>query len=43
MLNEMMPEGMPPADRRFDPLRQMQRAQADLNRLFGGLRFYPTT
>ena len=43
MLNEMMPEGMPPAGRRFDPLRQMQRAQADLNRLFGGLRFYPAT
>jgi HSP20 family protein len=43
MLNETMPEGMPPAGRRFDPLRQMQRAQADLNRLFGGLRFYPPT
>src|SRR3984893_16824864 len=43
ILNETMPEGMPPAGRRFDPLRQMQRAQADLNRLFGGLRFYPPT
>ena len=26
MLNEMMPERMPPADRRFDPIRQMQGA-----------------
>ena len=38
MLGEMIRE-MPPARQRLDPVRQMQRAQADLNRLFGGLRF----
>ena len=43
MLGEMMHREMPPAGQRFDPVRQMQRAQADLNRLFGGLRFYPAT
>jgi HSP20 family protein len=35
MLREMVPTG-----RGFDPVRETQRAQADLNRLFGGLRFY---
>jgi HSP20 family protein len=39
MLGEM-PSGMPSAGRRFDPVRQMQSAQDDLNRMFGGLRFY---
>jgi HSP20 family protein len=43
MLGEMMPREMPTASRRFDPVGQMQRAQADLNRLFGGLRFSSTT
>jgi HSP20 family protein len=35
MLKEMAPTG-----RGFDPVREMQRAQIDLNRLFGGLRLY---
>ena len=35
MASDMMPAGMPSAARRFDPVRQMQRAQADLSRLFG--------
>jgi HSP20 family protein len=43
MRGEMTFREMPPAGRRFDPVRQMQRAQTDLNRLFGGLRFYPAT
>ena len=43
MLGEMMLREMTPAGRRFDPVGQMQRAQADLNRLFGGLRFSSTT
>jgi HSP20 family protein len=37
MLGDMMH-----TSRRFDPARQMQRTPADLNRLFGGLLFYPT-
>lgn len=43
MHGEMTLREMPPAGRRFDPVRQMQRARTDLNRLFGGLRFYPAT
>lgn len=43
MSGEMTFREIPPAGRRFDPVRQMQRAQTDLNRLFGGLRFYPAT
>jgi HSP20 family protein len=43
MASDMMPAGMPSAARRFDPVRQMQRAQTDLSRLFGGLLFYPAT
>jgi len=27
--------------RRLDPVREMRRAQSDLNRFFGGLRFFP--
>lgn len=41
MLNDMMPREMTPAGRRLDPVGQMRRTQADFNRLFGGLRFYP--
>ncbi|MBB5662731.1 HSP20 family protein [Rhizobium leguminosarum] len=43
MRGEMTFGQLPPAGRRFDPVRQMQRARVDLNRLFGGLRFYPAT
>jgi HSP20 family protein len=43
MLGEMMLRETPTASRRFDPVGQMQRAQADLNRLFGGLRISATT
>jgi len=43
MLGEMMRREMPLVGRRFDPVRQMQRTQSDLNRLFGGLRFSSTT
>jgi HSP20 family protein len=32
---------MAPARRGFNPLLDMQRAQADLNRMFGTMRFYP--
>jgi HSP20 family protein len=42
MPNETMPEGVPPAGRRRSPAPDAE-AQADLNRLFGGLRFYPAT
>ena len=35
MLKEMVP-----TRRGFDPVRETQRAQTDLNSLFGGLRFY---
>ena len=42
MASDMMPAGMPPAVRRFDPFRQMLGAQSDLSRLFGGLLFYPS-
>jgi hypothetical protein len=31
---------MAPAWRGFDQIRETQRAQAELNRLFGGLRFF---
>lgn len=40
MLGQTMLREMPPAGGRMDPIRQMQRTQADLNRLFSGLRFY---
>jgi len=40
---ETMLREMTAAGRRFDPVRQVQRAQSDLNRLFSGLRFYPGT
>src|ERR1700754_443521 len=43
MVGEMTLRERPSAGRGFDPFRQMQRAQADLNRLFGALRFYPAT
>jgi HSP20 family protein len=39
MLGHTMLREMPPAGGRIDPVRQMQRTQADLNRLFSGLRF----
>jgi HSP20 family protein len=29
------------ANRGYNPLIEMQRAQADLNRMFGSMRFYP--
>lgn len=38
-----MLRGMVPTGQGLDPVREMQRAQADLNRLFGGLRFLPRT
>ena len=40
MLGQTMLREMPPGAGGLDPIRQMQRTQADLNRLFGGLRFY---
>lgn len=36
MLRQMMP-----VERAYKPWREIQRAQADLNRLFGGLRLLP--
>jgi HSP20 family protein len=36
MLREMAPAGLG-----YNPVREMQRAQADLNRMFGSMRFYP--
>ena len=39
MLGQTMLREMAPAGGRMDPFRQMQRTQADLNRLFSGLRF----
>jgi HSP20 family protein len=32
---------MAPANRGYNPVIEMQRAQADLNRMFGTMRFYP--
>jgi HSP20 family protein len=43
MLSSMLHREMPPAGGHFDPFRQMQSAQADLNRLFSGLASYPAT
>jgi HSP20 family protein len=34
--------GMVPTGRGLDPFREIQRAQSDLNRLFGGLRLQPS-
>lgn len=42
MLAGMVPNGMVPTGRGLDPLREIQRAQSDLNRLFGGLRLQPS-
>ena len=36
-----MVRGMTSATRGYNPLLDMQRAQADLNRMFGTMRFYP--
>jgi HSP20 family protein len=36
-----MLRGMTSATRGYNPLLDMQRAQADLNRMFGTMRFYP--
>src|SRR3984957_2327893 len=36
-----MVRGMTSATRGYNPLLDMQRAQADLNRMFGAMRFYP--
>jgi len=36
-----MLEGYSSARRPVDPFREMRRAQADLNQIFGGLRFVP--
>jgi HSP20 family protein len=36
-----MLRGMTPQTRGYNPLLDMQRAQADLNRMFGTMRFYP--
>jgi HSP20 family protein len=36
-----MLRGMTPQTRGYNPLLHMQRAQADLNRMFGTMRFYP--
>jgi HSP20 family protein len=36
-----MLRGMAPANRGYNPVIEMQRAQADLNRMFGTMRFYP--
>jgi HSP20 family protein len=41
MLNDMMPREITPTGRHRYPVDQMRRTQADFNRLFGGLRFYP--
>src|ERR1700710_503026 len=37
----VMLRGMTSATRGYNPLLDMQRAQADLNRMFGTMRFYP--
>lgn len=39
MLSDMMTATLPAA--RFDPFRQLQRAQADLGRMLGGQTLYP--
>jgi HSP20 family protein len=36
-----MLRGMAPVSRGYNPVLEMQRAQADLNRMFGTMRFYP--
>lgn len=41
MLNDVMMRQTFRPGGRYDPIGQMRRTQADLNRLFGGLRFSP--